>query len=262
MRITRRRLVIGFAAVVAIGELLAIGIPFVAAYRSASHASGERPEVGLVSSLPVYWNESADVAGVLDNDQPPPWPRTALEADWTLVPLDSLAGAVARADKSDPLTGLQRLLLVQPRPLSPAENVALDRWVRAGGRLLLFADPWVTADSRFALGDKRRPQDVALLSPILAHWGLELRFDPDQAGGERTVSVAGQQLPVDMAGTFALVKADGVNCQLSDKGLVAACAIGKGHATIVADTALFDLRRDGGRAGLVLRRLVDTAFGG
>ena len=67
-------------------------------------------------------------------------------------------------------------MMIQPRPLSPQENVALDNWVAAGGRLLLFADPALTEDSAFAIGDRRRPQDVVLLSPILARWGLELEL--------------------------------------------------------------------------------------
>ena len=63
-----------------------------------------------------------------------PWQRTALEAAYAIEPLDTLAsvpGISPDAPETDPLAGLQRLAVIQPRGLSPADNVALDDWVRA-----------------------------------------------------------------------------------------------------------------------------------
>lgn len=60
------------------------------------------------------------------------------------------------------------------------ENVALDDWVRAGGARALFADPLLTFNSRFSIGDRRRPQDVATLSPILTR-SARLERDEDAA---------------------------------------------------------------------------------
>lgn len=128
--------------------------------------------------------------------------------------------------------GLGQLVIAQPRPLSPTENVALDSWVRGGGQLLLFADPLLTAHSAFAVGDPRRPQDVVLLSPILTRWGLELIFAEDQPGGLRLVPGPGPAIPVNLRGTW---RASGEGCQVEVDGLVATCRIGQGRVVAVAD---------------------------
>lgn len=199
-------------------------------------AAEPRARVGLFTTLPLYWREAAAISELVAPDASPPWARTVIERDYELVPLDVLAGEGAI------LGGLDRLLLAQPRTLSPAENVALDVWIRQGGRLLLFADPLLTGDSRFALGDKRRPQDVALLSPILSHWGLQLRFDEDQPAGERVAELDGLKLPINAAGRFSYRPADepDTSCIPRSGGLIAECTIGRGRALIVADAALFD----------------------
>jgi hypothetical protein len=152
--------------------------------------------------------------------------------------------------------------MAQPRPLAPAENVALDRWVRRGGRVLLFADPALTAESRFPLGDRRRPQDTLLLSPILARWGLLLEFDEAQLARARGVALGrGATLPVDLPGRFALT--DESSCRVSRRALIARCAVGRGRVTAVADAALFEAPADDANlAGRrrALERLVAAAF--
>lgn len=173
-----------------------------------------------------------------------------MEEQGRVVPLDSLAGRQGLALPHDAL-----LVLIQPRPLSPDENVALDAWVRGGGHVLLFADPMLTAHSAFALGDPRRPQDIAMLSPILDHWGLALEFDDAQPRGERDVEVRGATLPVNLRGQLRL-SAD-ARCRLEADKLVADCRVGKGRAVVVADAALFD-GEDAGRLG-VLKALVVLA---
>lgn len=187
----------------------------------------------------------------LSLDAPPPWSRTVFEQHGTLVPLDSLVGANGR----DSLSGTDRLVLAQPRALSPEENVALDGWVRRGGRLLVLADPMYTGHSAYALGDPRRPQAIAMLSPILGRWGLRLEFDSDQPPGERQASVMGAAIPVELAGRFAL--SGGATCKLWDDGLAATCAIGKGRVMAVADATLLDPDRPNATA---LSALLDAAF--
>ena len=142
----------------------------------SSKGQGGAEPLLLFTSLPVYWPEAADLATTLKGEEPPHWARRAIEERRALRPVDTLDAAT--------LKGRRDLLMIQPRPLSPAENVALDEWVATGGRLLLFADPALTAATTFALGDRRRPQDIVLLSPILARWGLRLEFDAEQAAGE------------------------------------------------------------------------------
>ena len=97
----------------------------------------------------------------------------------------------------------------------------------------------LTRHSAFGLGDRRRPQDVVLLSPILTRWGLDLRFDEDQPAGARAASVLGATIPVDLPGRFA-VAAGGRGCRLEAGGLAALCRVGRGQVLALADAALLD----------------------
>lgn len=193
----------------------------------AAHAS-PHPTLGLMTTLPILWGEEDDFAARLSNGAAPHWARAALDEEFELVAFDTL--------EAPKLAGLARLVLAQPRPLSAQENVALDEWVRGGGQLLLFADPMLTAHSRFPIGDRRRPQDVVLLSPILRHWGIELAFDPDQPEGERAVDLGGVTVPVDLAGQLSA--GEGSGCAVRAGGVMAECRIGKGRVVILADAAL------------------------
>lgn len=206
-----------------------------------------KPELGLFSTLPIFWGETAQLSDLIAQDREAHWARPVLERVYRLTPLDILsteAGAGLDGDRNDDRSGrLAYLMMAQPRALSAAENVALDGWVRDGGRLLLFADPMLTAHSAFAIGDKRRPHDVVLLSPILAHWGLRLEFDDTQPAEERIVAILGAQVPVDLPGRLVHAsdgEASGVVCQIVAGGLAAMCKIGGGQALIIADAAVLD----------------------
>jgi hypothetical protein len=185
-----------------------------------------RPELGLMGTIPLYWGEEAAFGDALSGNATPHWARTQLERRYTLRPLDTLS--------EGSLAGLDFLLLAQPRALSGPENVALDAWVRAGGRLLLFADPLVTGESRFPIGDRRRPQGAILFSPILGHWGLQLEFDDTRPEG---FVLAGGTIPVNLPGAFV---AQG-DCTVDSDGVLARCGVGKGRVLAVADSAVLDL---------------------
>ena len=191
---------------------------------------------------------------MLDENSEAPWPREVLEQRYTLVPLDILSPAT--------LAQTEHLLLAQPRPLAPQENVALDGWVRQGGEVLILADPMLVQESIFAVGDKRRPQDVVLLSPILARWGLELRFDEAQDEAESQVESDGAAIPVVMAGTLArLPQGEGQGrCTIAAEGLLATCVIDKGRATVLADADLLDQRRDNNTNRAAFAHLLTRAF--
>ena len=206
--------------------------------------------IGLFGSVPLLFADSPE----LTLDAPPPWPRAVIAVHGKPVPLDSLTGEGGRS----PLAGIDRLILAQPRALSPAENVALDTWVRAGGRLLLLADPMYTGHSPFALGDPRRPQAIEMLSPLLDHWGLRLDFDEKQAGRERSASAMGLAVPVDLPGRFSIIA--GSDCRLFDDGLVATCTIGKGRVYAFADAAVIDPDGDDSVHANALSGLLDAAF--
>lgn len=216
--------------------------------------SGVRREyaVGLFTSLPILWRETESLGEQLDGEARPHWAAAIISAEGAIRPLDALVGP----DGKLPLDQHSLLLIAQPRPLAPQENVALDNWVRRGGRVLLFADPMLTAPSIFALGDKRRPQDIALLSPILARWGLKLQFDESQPAGERSVALLGAMMPVNLSGRFGLRR--GTRCELLAHALAARCRVGRGEVLAVADAALLESGTSGDEANRVsmLRRLL------
>ena len=222
-------------------SMLATLLALILAACSAGQASDEpveKPRVGLFSSIPIYWGEG-DFGEMLDGAAGKDWVRAELETRIELVPLDTL--------EAEGLAGLERVILAQPRPLAPSENVAFDRWLAEGGQAVILADPMLTRHSRYPLGDRRRPQDVVVLSPILAHWGLELRFDEDQPGGERTVAIQGDNVPVNLHGHF-VAKGEGDagrTCVIEDDGLIARCRVGDGEAVLLADAALLDAEHDG-----------------
>ena len=237
---------------------------FAVAAWALSGGERDKPSLGLFTTLPIYWGETAGVSDMLDGEARPGWVRGALEQRFELVPLDTLA---PRRSANRGPADIDHLLLAQPRALSPQENVALDTWVREGGHVLLFADPLLTAHSHFGIGDRRRPQDVALLSPILARWGLEMRFDFDQAAGERTIGTGAAALPVNLPGTLHPIEGfttGGEHCRIAHDRVFAQCSIGSGVATVVADAALLEEAAGASKEARAeaLAWLIESAFEG
>ncbi len=200
------------------------------------------------------------MADWLTRDAPPHWAVDLLadRGEWRAV--DWLGES---DDGQQSLAETDLLVMAQPRPLAPEENVALDQYVRGGGSALLFADPELTQESLYPLGDRRRPLHGVLLSPILARWGLALeRDDTDTA---HSAMWDGLSLPLARAGRFRLVEDGGESagdCELQAEGRLVACTIGEGRLVAFADAAL--LEPDSGetaeiRAAL-LDRLIDSAL--
>lgn len=209
-------------------------------------------DTGLFTSLPIIWPEADNVTSLITATAGKHWLLAALERQGPVVPLDRFNQHDAK------FAGLNLIVMAQPRPLAAEESVTLDRWIRAGGRLLLFADPMLTQHSAFALGDKRRPQDIVMLGPLLRHWGLVLHFDPAQAAGEHSVSGFGMGIPVNLPGTFTRTTRRGP-CQLRARGLAAECRLGKGRVLIVADAALLEPQEgDATSREAVLETLMDS----
>lgn len=220
------------------------------ASRLAGQADHVGQPLGLFTSLPILWDEQDDLRDVLAAPDAPHWAKSVLEQRGKVIALNTLAD-LARFD---------RLIIAQPRPFSPEENVALDTWVRAGGKLLLFADPMLTQESAFALGDRRRPQDVVLISPILGRWGLELRFDDSQPGVAR--ENAGEAMPVHLPGQFATRPGgEDTRCDIGAEGLIARCRVGKGRVLMVADAALLDAAGEHEARSARLGALFAESFG-
>lgn len=239
---------LALAATLAVAAWLALGREG-ASTRLQPAATSDTPLL-LFTSLPIYWSEASDIGAMLSDKAAPHWARAAIEERRGLRPLDTL--------EADTLGARSDLLMVQPRPLSPQENVALDAWVAQGGRLLLFADPALTEDSAFAIGDRRRRQDVVLLSPILARWGLALEFDEDQPLGERGVEVGGgASLPVNLPGRFVARDGGRPDAACKVDAVIADCRIGSGRVIAIADAALFEAGA-GGPVPAPRRRALDA----
>jgi hypothetical protein len=221
---------------------------------SAWAYSMRRPDLppaptGLFTSLPILWNESDQLGDLLRSDQPGHWAREELTMRGRIVPLDTLESL--RPD-------LNRLVIAQPRPIAPAENVALDNWVRRGGRLVLLADPALTAQSAFAVGDPRRPQDMVLLSPILARWGLELTVDEQDEEGVRQMVDGQLVIPVNLPGRWRL--GAGADCQLAASATLADCRVGAGRVLALADAHLLDPAESSELHRQAFAELLDRGF--
>lgn len=177
-------------------------------------AEAVKPTIHVLTSLPLLFDEGFGLA-------PASGPAaTYLRQRYTLKPIDLPSqlppGAV--------------LLAAQPRALPAEELVALDAWVRGGGRLLLLADPLLEWPSERALGDRLRPPISFADTGLLGHWGL--RLDAPDRRGLRSVGDGGPAL--DMLSPGTLVQVGGA-CMIEPGAIVAHCRIGRGRATIVAD---------------------------
>jgi hypothetical protein len=187
-----------------------------------SAAVGTKPQVLLMTALPLVWGEG----GAFDPNSRPAGLYTALQEEFTLRPIDAL--------DAENLAGAPLLLLIQPRWLAPAELVALDGWVRRGGRALILTDPRLNWHSELPLGDIRRPPPVGLLGPVLGHWGLAMEPGPDWAGLQFP---RGRRLIAEHPGRLT---ARGGTCRITQP-VLAECPLGQGRALVLADA---DLARD------------------
>lgn len=206
-----------------------------------------RQKVALMSSLPLVYGAGVDMAGVIAGKADPHPLHRALAEAHELVTPDTLDHGA--------LEGVKLAILVQPRALRPEELVALDAFVRAGGRLLLFADPQLDWAGGAGLGDPHGPLRSTLISPLLAHWGLELQ-NPDI----ESVYLGKSGMLLVHPGQFAVLqgKTGDASCRPSPEGLVARCSVGSGYAVLVADADLLDpeMLENQAESGTANRRFV------
>jgi hypothetical protein len=192
-----------------------------------------KPAVALMTALPLVWGEG----GAFDPKSRPSAMYTTLQREFDVRPIDALD------EKS--LAGQRIILLIQPRWLAPAELVALDTWVRRGGRALILTDPNLGWPTNLPLGDIRRPPPSGLLKPLLDHWGLATEPGPD--GPVRTAFGTGGHIQLDSPGRLVTQSA---SCRLLADYL-ATCSIGAGKAFVLADADMVrdDLWRTGAAPG-------------
>ncbi len=251
------------AAVLPLALLLTSCGPDPAAQDQTTTPVADLPRLGVMTSLPLYWQQGAELSDLAAGLSAPTWQRIAIEQRYAMVPLDTLTPVPALSPELaevDPLAGITRLAVIQPRGLSPADNAALDTWVRGGGRLLLALDPALTGNYDAPFGDPRRPVDTALIPPVAARWGLSVRFDPAQSPQVTIAALAGAPLPLALAGQLAIIDPAAAECVLTAGGAAATCRVGAGRVTLIADAALFEHRELAGEGGAGLRAVLAAAF--
>lgn len=173
----------------------------------------ERPTLLILTSLPLVFGEQFTLEGggsaALD----------ALETRYRVTPIS--VSSTAELGKG------RLLLMAHPRAQTAEDLVALDSWVRGGGRVLLLADPMLEWPSERQLGDPLRPPPMFMDTGLLGHWGL--RLDAPDERGPALRRVAGHEVMTESPGSLR------GKCRMSRDRLVARCDIGKGSATVVAD---------------------------
>jgi hypothetical protein len=203
---------------------------------------GPKPSLGLMTTLPLQWSEGGVEADLAEDAQPHP-AFARLSQSYDVQPLDDLRDLAER----------RLLLLAQPRAFSPAELVQLDSWVRKGGRILILADPALQWGSLYPLGDKRRPLFTSMLSPLFAHWGLELVLPIADAEPMVIRKIGKLSIRTQTPGEWLKINRGGSGlCALEQGGLLADCKIGKGRALLIADADLLDTAYWEGRGMRVL----------
>jgi ABC-type uncharacterized transport system len=212
---------------------LTIVIAALALSSCSSSSSPKQPsKISLLTALPLFWLEGQFGEAVTGVDQRAPLVQKLSER-FEVSPLDALSGAT--------LKNVDVLVLAQPRALAPAELVELDRWVRAGGKLLIFADPMLDWPSLYPMGDPRRPPLVTLLDPLFDHWGLDLSA-PEVEQGREIIELDGEKLALVGAGHWTLEdKAKGL-CTTRANDFLAQCALGKGRVLLLGDADVLDSR--------------------
>ncbi len=208
--------------------------------------------VVLMSSLPLVHGDGADMAAMIAGKTNPHPLHRELSAAHDLVVADWLdTGTLAGADL---------VILVQPHALPPEALVALDDHVRAGGRLLLFADPVLEWPSGKGLGDPLGPLRASLASPLLRHWGLEM-LDP----GIESVRLQPSGTVLVQPGRFAALpgKIGDAHCAVEAAGYMARCRPGRGRAVLVADADLLapEMIRQSAESGAANRRFTAELIG-
>ena len=206
----------------ALGVAVAATLMCLPACREAPPAKAperERSVLHLLTPLPLLWSETFGL------DQPDSPAVKALERDFRLTPIDL----------PSQLPDGALLLAAQPRALPAEELVALDAWVRRGGRLALLADPLLEWPSGLALGDPRRAPRAFPDTGLLLHWGL--RLDAPEQRGPVQRELAGRRILAASPGSMAGAR----SCRVEKGGFVARCRIGSGRVVIIADADFLNL---------------------
>jgi hypothetical protein len=219
------RAVRGMAALLLVGVWFAGSHLLLAALYRAPPAAGA--PVTMLTGLPLRWSANSDMAAMIAEGMSDDPALQRIEAAGPVRLIDSLID-------HPPAPG-GTLFLAHPRALAPRELVAVDAFVRGGGRAVILADALSGWSARHPLGDPRNPPVTSLLTPLLDHWGVTLGAAP---AGERkplAADVGGARLRLFSAGRFERFPA---TCQAYAGRRIVHCRIGDGEAWLVGDADL------------------------
>lgn len=225
-RWARRLVVLAVLPALAIGWN-ALAWPMVESAYRIDIVDAQRPRVAVLTALPIgapaapVWQVGPAHAGNGEAGDPLAMLLARATRERRLVSVD--AAVLADSDV---------LLLAHPPALDPAQLVAIDSWVRGGGRAVVLADGLSSWPPSWPLGDPRNPPVTSLLGPLLAHWGVELAAPEGLSESHTGLRDSGQRLEMLSAGRF---HGRDSQCLLRAQGLIAECRIGRGHALLVAD---------------------------
>ncbi|SKB50511.1 Gldg family protein [Sphingopyxis flava] len=194
-------------------------------YRAPAPLTGA-PVVTMLTGLPLRWagDDLPEMIAAGAQDDPA---LSRIEADGPVLLVDSLADHVPRPGGT--------LLLAHPRALAPRELVAVDAFVRGGGRAVILADALSGWPARHPLGDPRNPPVTSLLTPLLDHWGITLGAAPVGERAAEAHDVDGRRLRLFSAGRFERLPP---GCATFAGERIAQCRIGAGEAWLVGDADL------------------------
>ncbi len=135
-------------------------------------AESKRKLVGLLTTLPMTGSFDPSGGGAR-----PPWVVEAELAE--LFDVKRIAPSASEIP-----AGLDALVIVHPKGLSPALDYAIDQFVVGGGHVLLSVDPDAQFDSSAEAGGagEAGSDKSSTLEPMLAAWGVG--FDPHQTFGD------------------------------------------------------------------------------
>ena len=205
---------------------------------AAEHAAA-KPSLLVLSSLPLRF------AGGFSLEAAPSPLHEALSERFDVKPIDASDAAM--------LAGHDLLLMAHPLAQTPENLVALDTWVRGGGKVLLLADADFASGE--ALPGPLDPPPFFADTGLLGRWGLELRGG---AAGERLHPARGGEWSTRGAGELV---ASAETCVLSNAGFEARCTVGDGQVDVLADADLAVIEGPAGDANrrLLTERLEDLA---
>ncbi|HWW57281.1 MAG TPA: hypothetical protein VN047_10360 [Sphingopyxis sp.] len=215
------------AAVVLVVGWFGAGHVWLSALYRPSAAPAGSPAVTMLTGLPLRWSGGGDITAIIAGGVRDDLALVRLESTGPVSLVDSLV------DQVPPPGGA--LFVAHPRALAPRELVAIDAFVRGGGRVVVLADALSGWPARYPLGDPRNPPVTSLLAPLLDHWGITLDAAPVAEIAALPVDVDGARLRLFSAGRF-----DGLppQCLAYAGRRIARCRIGKGDAWLVGDADL------------------------